>query len=124
MPDSTVHETEDLFRLYRTEWVIVHTVTGQGEIAQPFAEQAHAYGQETYGDRVLPEFLHLEANTDNAGSFWVHLKLLKPNMKGEFKYEHLAHEHARKQAWVEYSVVKRNSRLDHELRNYGTKKLS
>jgi hypothetical protein len=116
--DEIVHETDDLYRLYRQEWVIVHTVSGDGEIAEPFVVQAHQHGRDTYPE-LAPEMLGLEAHTDNAGHFWVHLKLFKPNMKGEFKHERDARRFAEKQSWLVTEIVARNSKRDHVLRNFG-----
>lgn len=121
---TDVHETEDVFRLYREEWVIVETVSGTGDRAQPFVELAYRFITDTYEGRVPEHRFRVMANTDKAGHFWVHVTMLRPNMKGEFKYAHLAQRHAEKKGYAHYEVVSRNSRRDHELRAYGVRKMS
>ncbi len=123
---AAVRETDDLYRLYRTEWVIAHTVSGQGDMslhvpAEPFVMKARDWAASTFGGRVPDADIRLQANTDGVDAFWVHVQVRKPNLKGEFKHPHLAANHAEKQAWAQYEVVSRNSKRDHELRNYGVK---
>lgn len=124
---AVVRETEDLYRLYRREWVIVHTVSGEGDPqhhvpAEPFVTQARTWVEDTYAGRVESRDVQLVAHTDGANAFWVHVKVRKPNLKGEFKQAFLAQRHADKQGWHEVEIVGRNSRRDHELRNHGIKK--
>jgi hypothetical protein len=54
----------------------------------------------------------------------VQLQLRLPTLKGEFKTEALAIEFAVDQGWTDATVVVRNSKADHDLRNYGVKKLA
>lgn len=120
---AAVRETDDTFRLYRREWVIVHTVTGEGPAAEPFVAEAFEHIKKNVTGRVRANDITCEANTNNAGTFWVHVKICKPNMKGEFKYRHLAERFATKQGYDEYEIVARNSKHDHEIRSYGVKLL-
>lgn len=113
---------DELYRLYRKEWVIVYTVEGQGETAEPFVNSAHHYYQSHYSEQfTYPEQARIDAHTNNAGSFWVHLLLNKHNMKGEFKQVFLATNLAERRGWRDYEVVGRNSHRDHQLRNLGRK---
>lgn len=121
---AAIRETEDVYRLYRPEWVIVHTITGRGEYAEPFVKECFDFFDRTYGGRVERQDVDIVATTNLVDSFWVHLKMRKPNMKGEFKQAFLAQRHAEKQGWPDYEIVARNSKRDHELRSFGTKKLS
>ncbi len=133
MPDpAVVHEHDDLYRLYRTEWVIVHTLSedhpDHDKPPQVTGEQlvraAREHVEQVYGGRVNESQMDLVLHTDNAGHFWVHVKIRKPNLKGEFIHAALAASYAEKNRWSEYEIVSRNSRRDHELRSFGMKKLT
>lgn len=118
---ATVRETDDVYRVYRPEWVIVCVFGVPAEGAA--LEQAHRYFQENYAGRVHPEharFEHVGAGPHAV----VYLQLKLPTLKGEFKYAFLAQRHAEKQGWSDWSIVARNSKADHELRSYGVKRLA
>ncbi len=125
---AAVRDADDLYRLYRTEWVIVKTFNADGRGAQnleSLIRQARDHVHAQYVGRVADERIRVDAVTDNPEHpthYWVHVKLLKPNLKGEFKHAALAANHAEKQAWKDYEIVGRNSRRDFELRSYGVKK--
>jgi hypothetical protein len=126
MKVTPVHETDDIYRLYRREWVTVHTASGTAETLEPIFELAQKYYEDNLRDRVRDEEFRVTAYTDNAEplpTFWVHVELFKENLKGEFKHAHAAERFARDAGWEEYTVVVRNSKDDHRIRNYGVTKL-
>jgi len=113
-------ETDDSWRLYRREWVIVHTVTMSGtDAAAPCLEAARAWAKENLDGRVRHEDLQFQLNTDLVSEFWCHVKVFKDNLKGEFKYVENAQQFARASGFDEYVIVPRNSKSDHDIRNYG-----
>lgn len=127
---AAVRDTDDLFRLYRHEMVIVHAVEGEYAEEQggiwPVLQQARDYVDTQYKGRVEPDDIRIDANVDHPDSptrVWVHVLLSKPNLKGEFKYATQAADFAAKQGWEDWEIVSRNSRRDHELRNYGVKRV-
>lgn len=125
---SAVRDAEDLFRLYREEWVIVHTVTGTYNADSGIwstLQKARDHAKEHYRGRVEPMHIRIDASIDDADNpvqVWVHVLLFKPNLKGEFKHARLAANFAAQQDWEDWEIVSRNSRRDHELRNYGVKR--
>jgi len=130
--------TDDLVRLYRPEWVIVHTEThepGRGDDRVDLATAAQAYGVTHYAGRIHPEDMRVQT-AGSGTSVRVHLQLRLPTLKGEFTATEAAHAHAAAQGWQPaqpteagtpvddgYLVVTRNSRDDHDLRAYSVKKL-
>lgn len=116
-------ETEDIWRLYRREWVIVHTVTLSAADAWPVVEQATSWAKENLHGRVREEDIQLTAHTDQKLLFWCDVKVFKDNLKGEFKYVEAAQVYAVQQGWEEYVIVPRNSKSDRNIRNYGVVKL-
>lgn len=120
----TVRETDDILRLYHREWVIVHTVSRTGDSdGRPVFELARQWITENLDGRVRGTDIKLTLNTDNAGSFWAHIEVFKDNLKGEFKYVAHAQMFAMSQGYDEYTIVPRNSKSDHDIRNYGVVKL-
>lgn len=117
-----MHQIEDdLYRLYREEWVIVHTESADSDTAEKVVTAAHQHAHTAYENKVDDDRLRIDAHTDNAGHFWAHVVMLKPNMKGEFKYAALAENFATKCGFDDYEIVTRNSRRDFELRSFGIK---
>lgn len=116
-------ETDDIWRLYRREWVIVHTVTLKADDGQPAYDAANAWYKDNLKDRVRPEDASVQLNTDGSGLFWAHVQIFKDNLKGEFKHVENAQAFAAQQHWEEYVIVPRNSKSDHDIRNYGVVKL-
>lgn len=116
----TFHETDDIWRLYHREWVIAHTVSRTGDHdARPAFEMGRQWMMENLDGRVHEGHTRLTMNTDNAGSFWAHVEVFKDNLKGEFKDVAHAQMFASKQGFDEYTIVPRNSKSDHDIRNYG-----
>lgn len=119
-----VKETDDIFRLYRREWVIVHTTTEQGsEDATGVTTTAFAWARDNLEGRVYGKDMRLTSFTDLAGTFWCHIEVFKDNLKGEFKYTENAQQFANVNQYEEYVIVPRNSKSDHDIRNYGIVKL-
>lgn len=114
-------ETDDIWRLYHREWVAVQTLpTRHGdEDGRPAFDEAVAWINANLTDRVRQGDSRVQLNTDNNGTFWAVIEVFKDNLKGEFKYVSLAQRHAHEQGYDEYVIVPRNSKSDHEIRNYG-----
>lgn len=116
-------DNDDLWRLYRREWVIVHTIERRGNDGRNAFTAAMEWIAENLEGRVGEKDVQIELNTDQASLFWAHVKVFKDNLKGEFKYFQGAERHAVSQGFDEYTIVPRHSKLDHDIRNYGVKKL-
>ena len=119
-------DDEELFRLYRWEWVVVSTVTAP--VPRPFASLdavLRTHFDDRYAGRIpLTDVRICHDGTGDEALATLQLRL--PVLKGEFKHadQDGAKEYALKQGWHEFHVVTRNSKDDHHLRSYGTKKLS
>lgn len=124
-----IKETEDIFRLYVPEWVIVHTVSqavGPDHLPTDVILVAVDWVKDNLHGRVRENDIKVTANIDDADEptrCWVHVEVLKENLKGEFKHRPAAVEMARIKGYEEYTVVPRNSKSDHEIRSYGVLKL-
>jgi hypothetical protein len=115
-------ETNDIWRLYRREWVIVHTISltsDEVDAAHQLFDQIRSWMTEHLTGRVKEQDMDIELNTDDAGHFWGHAKVFKDTLKGEFKYVEAAQTHAMIHQYDEYVIVPRNSKSDHDIRNYG-----
>jgi hypothetical protein len=114
------HETDDLWRLYHREWVIVHTISRSGDPdGRPVYDLIAAWMTDNLAGRVREEDMQVTLNTDNAGNFWAHAQVFRDTLKGEFKQVRDAQVHAQLQKYDEYTIVPRNSKSDHDIRNYG-----
>lgn len=108
-------EPDDLFRLYRREWVQVYrsvavSTAGRDEVEAHFMAK---YKGRVRGDDV--EFSKIPGTSI--------LKLRLWNLKGEYKTEAYALQVVQGMGWSDVRVVKRNSREDYALREYGAKML-
>lgn len=127
---SAARDADDLYRLYRPEWVIVYTADalavapGAKEPLAPdeLVRYAHEHFELRYAGRVRPEDVRFTPAGVGPHAR-VHLELRLPNLKGEFKFEALARGYAVRMGWSNFQLVVRNSKLDHELRAYGVKRL-
>lgn len=120
----TYKETEDIWRLYRREWVAVHTLdTIRADDARPLYEAGRQWAQDNLTGRVDPADVNISMSTDTLGTFWGQVIVFKDNLKGEFKERTNAELYARVKQWDEYTIVPRNSKADHEIRSYGVRKL-
>lgn len=115
------YESDDIFRLYTREWVIVYTTANHDGCAAATV-QAIGWAEENLTGRVRDKDIQLDTQTDGT-AYWVHVKVFKENMKGEFKQLTAAETHAMIHQYDEYTIVPRNSAADHEIRNYGVTKL-
>lgn len=121
----------ETYRLYCWEWVIVHTVAGLDWHVEPFVHEVRGHFNSTYLGKVRPDDVRMEANVaDPLGTdeqenvFWVHLKLRKPVLKGEFLYAFIAYRHAERECPDDFEVVLRDSEQDKHLAAYGTELLA
>lgn len=121
---GVIRETPDLVRVYRPEWVQVFSSTAVGENGY---QECHTHCDEVYQGRVMPYDMWVrrldKKNPDTTRSV---LMLKLPVLKGEFKTEDLAGAWVREQPWaVEVGVVTvvRNSKADHDIRQYGKRML-
>lgn len=120
----TYKETDDIWRLYRREWVAVHTLdTIQADDARPVYDAGRAWAEQNLTGRVHPADVNISMSTDTRGTFWGQVIVYKDNLKGEFKHHSSAEMHARTEGYEEYTIVARNSKADHNIRSYGVKKL-
>lgn len=119
----TTINTEDIWRLYCREWVVVHTVHMQSLDAQNCVMAARKWADEHLQGRVVDNDIRLDVFTDGGSTFWCHVKVFKDNLKGEFKYAAHATRFAAAEGYEEYTIVPRNSKADHDIRNYGVTKL-
>lgn len=135
-----ITETDDVWRLYRREWVTVHTATHtdvdltEGTPAEPVYLEAVAWVNANLSGRVRDNDINLILHTDavtpeadtpapTTATFWAHVQVYKDNLKGEFKHNAAAEHYADAHGYEEYTVVPRNSKIDHETRAYGVKML-
>ena len=121
-------DDEEIYRLYRPEWVIVYTAVHDPHSADSYrpAEVMPAcveHFQRRYAGRVLPGDNRIEPDNFVTPTM-ARLLLCLPTMKGEFKHAMHAYDFARTNGWTEFTVVARNSSADHDLRQYGTRKLA
>lgn len=131
-------ETEDIHRLYRREWVTMHTVSENvvidhehnPEPAYPVVQQGQQWLRDNLLGRVREQDIRLVAHIDDPSPadgqtvlIWVDVQVFKENLKGEFKYPTGASGYAEEQGYDEYVVVVRNSKQDHQIRSYGVTKL-
>lgn len=121
-------ETSDIWRLYRREWVIVHTVDGEGDPnhavpAYPVYKAAKQWADDNLIGRVRLQDIQLIMNSDGTNRYWCHIQIFKDNLKGEFKHVETAQFYATHSGYEEYTIVPRNSKSDHNIRNYGVVKL-
>lgn len=115
-------ETDDIWRLYHREWVIVHTInlnSSAVDAAHVLMDQVRAWMTENLTGRVKEVDMQVEMSTDNQGAFWAHAMVFKDTLKGEFKQVDAAQMHAKIHKYDEYVIVPRNSKSDHDIRNYG-----
>lgn len=117
-------ENDDIWRLYRREWVVAHTITRYGDDdGRNTFDACVAWAKENFDGRVRTEDINVELNTDQKSVFWGHVMIYRENLKGEFKSFGTAETFASINHYDEYTIVPRNSTADHELRTYGVKKL-
>lgn len=108
---AQVRETPDIWKVYQPDWLIVCATTSD--------LLCRDYFDRFYAGRVRDE--DVRYNSAVGGTFVLELRL--PNLKGEFKYKHLA------EAWVELhpakgtEIVARSSRAEMKLLEYGKRKL-
>lgn len=113
-------EQEDLFKVYRQEWIIVFTSANDGAAG---VAECNTIFRRKYEGRVTDDHHRLKSarvlETTSAATVPCHLELLLWNVRGEFKYLVEAKKHAE----AGDKIVVRNSRSEFELRDYGKKKL-
>lgn len=117
---------DEVHRLYRSEWVIAYTAVATPDGYDPDELEAvcRKHFDLRYTGRVLELDARVQVDGDGPGAIG-RLMLRLPVMKGEFKTAEHAYEFGRAQGWADrFVVVARNSKSDHHLRSYGTKKLS
>lgn len=123
-------ETEDIYRLYHREWVTAYSVSVKydqtehpGGPIYPAMDAAREWAEENLTGRVKAEEIRFDAQTDNKVWMWVHVKVFKDNLKGEFRERNAAELTSHIKGYEEYTIVVRNSRADHAICDYGRVKL-
>lgn len=107
------------WRLYRPEWVIVHTITLSTLNPANVIEAAKAWTADNLKGRVRDDEIQFEVGSGGTMLFFCHIKVFKDNLKGEFKYPANATTYAKTHDYDEYVIVERNSPDDQKIRNYG-----
>lgn len=118
-----IKETNDIWRLYVREWVTVYTITMSAADSDTVVEAARVWAEENLAGRVREQDLRYDLNSDTHLLYWVHVQVFKENMKGEFKHYSAGESYALSQGYEEFSLVPRNSKIDHDIRSYGTRPL-
>lgn len=122
---ADIRETDDIYRLYRPEWVIVYTTTkALTDVLADLLTRCEQVFEERYKDRVDKDGVGYEFENASQPHAMCRLLLKLPNLKGEFKYAFLAERFADEQGYSDHTIVVRNSKADHDLRQYGIKKLA
>jgi hypothetical protein len=119
---QSVRETNDTFKVYVKEWLMVFAsiapvkAGGEQEVLDRFEEK--------YAGRVRDEDVRLEPSSSvSPDDYSMRLMLRLPNVKGEFKTRALASAYVDEQGFEDASIVSRNSRDEHVLKDYSIKKL-
>lgn len=112
--------SNDIWRLYVREWVIVHTVTMTAADHKPALEAATAWANENLTG-VDANDIKYQLNDDTQLLHWVHILVFKDNLKGEFKHYSGAEAYAARMGYEEYVTVPRNSRADNDIRASGVR---
>lgn len=122
---AAVRETDDVYRLYRPEWVIAYgTTRGPADADEKdMLVRTMQYFRDHYEGRVRPEDVRFSVTNQSTTYAIARLDIRMPVLKGEFKFAFLAERHANEQGWSDWQIVARNSKADHELRSYGVKLL-
>lgn len=117
---SAVRETEDTWKVYRKEWQIKFVSTAVGTAGM---EEASAFFEKKYAGRVEDDDVRYQVPIpeNNPEDQPVYLELNLWNVKGEWKHSMQAQAHAAEVG--DAVVVGRNSREEHNLKDYGIKKL-
>ncbi len=115
---------EDLFRLYRPEWTVAFTAcaTPNGYTPEQVVGVCTEHFRHRYDGRVHNDDWRVVGHTYDSPAI-ARLELRLPVLKGEFVHRADAEAHAHEQGWETFAIVERHSRADHDLRNYGVKKL-
>lgn len=119
----TVKDTNDVFRLYCREWVTAQTITTTAFDGIPAFELAKEWVAQNLAGRVHEKHIRITVDTDGNTAFWSNVLIYKDNLKGEFKHAENAQAYALLKKFDEYTIVPRNSKSDHDIRNYGVVKL-
>lgn len=117
------HNVDEIWRLYRREWVIVQTISQLALDSDGVVALAHAWCDVNLTGRVDAADVSLDLKTDGTGVFWCHVMVFKENLKGEFKHMGQAEKYAATNGYDEYTIVPRNSQADHEIRSIGVRQL-
>lgn len=113
--NAPVRELDDLWRVYTREWVHMYT-------AEPGAVTALEHYDSNYAGRVASRDVRFVVAFGNPNR--VQLELFLHVMKAEFKDIADAQAFAAEHFPDDHDIVARNSARDHELRNYGVKRLA
>lgn len=118
---AEVRETDDLFKVYRPEWMWVYTSEANGDAG---LAEAKTYFAEKYQGRVHEIDVEYLPTSENNPSKWPwRISLRLPNVKGEFKLREHAETYIAEKGWGDAAIVSRNSRDEYKLKAYGDKKL-
>jgi hypothetical protein len=115
-----VEESGDLWRVYHYEWVTTYVTEDD--------DGAEARIQKYYLDNLAGRVRHEDWQVVAEGDFpyvALQVQVRRPNMRAEFKHLPDAEKFVSEQGWEgQASIVQRNSHADHDLRSYGTKRLT
>lgn len=121
-PNPVVRDADDLWRVYRHEWVIAYTAEVGTRTAEDADQELRAHFDWRYAGRVHLEDVQMSIDEHDPELHRLLLRL--PVLKGEFKHRPAANalRTALDDGRLTVTVV-RNSREDHDLRAYGTRAL-
>lgn len=118
IPDGQT--ADEVYRLYRPEWVTVHYVIADddGTCCPGLISQLREYFAATYAATVADADVRMVCDGEGINAV-AQLQLRLPNLKGEFKHAFLAERFADERGYTDHQIVVRNSAVDKRLRRYG-----
>jgi hypothetical protein len=117
---TEVEESGDLWRVYHYEWVITYVTEDDGGAEA----RIQKYYLDNLAGRILADDYRIIAEGESPHVV-LQVQVRRPNMRGEFKHFSDAQKFVTEQEWQGgVSIVQRNSRADHDVRSYGTRRLT
>jgi hypothetical protein len=117
-------DTDDVYRVYRPEWLIVDVTTRLGD--DPSDEAMIATARAVFDTKFAGRVHDHDVRYTTVGTgqhAQVLLELRLPNLTAEWKTRALAEKYVAGRGWSDATIVARNSKPDFDLRGYSVKKL-
>jgi len=116
---AQVRETNDLWKVYRPEWIRTFSSKAVGEAGKTECEK---HFEEKYKGKVSADDVrYMPTSAANPDKYPWRLELKLPNIKGEFKTKDLAESYRASKEWDDAVLVSRNSKAEHDLKAYSKK---